>query len=180
MVNGGLPNGGLNDRKDCGFHIWYPKTMRSSHGAKLILLYEKPTGSNLTSLFSRNLEIQRSTFLLQTPKKIKPLSLNAEEYGQTMTRHRSSSLHGAGIMEDYFLLIFNTHISFQSCNRRSTIDVRRYPRQHLLKQVYKWNQSEEIKNGNTYTYISFQTIICESAIFVWRSDIMEANVISLR
>ena len=39
------------------------------------------------------------------------------------------ALYGAGIMEDYFLLIFNTHISFQSCNRRSTIDIRRSPRQ---------------------------------------------------
>jgi len=46
-----------------------------------------------------------------------------------MTRHQRSALYGAGIMEDYFLLIFNTHISFQSCNRRSTIDIRRSPRQ---------------------------------------------------
>ena len=29
-----------------------------------------------------------------------------------MTRHRRLSLFEAGIMEDYFLLIFNTHISF--------------------------------------------------------------------
>ena len=28
------------------------------------------------------------------------------------------TVYGAGIMEDYLLLIFNTHISFQSCNRR--------------------------------------------------------------
>ena len=33
-------------------------------------------------------------------------------------------LYGAGIMGAYFLLIFNTHISFQSCNCRSTIDIR--------------------------------------------------------
>ena len=33
----------------------------------------------------------------------------------------------------YFLLIFNTHISFQSCNCRSTIGIRRSPRQHFLK-----------------------------------------------
>ena len=38
-----------------------------------------------------------------------------------------------GIMGAYFLLIFNTHISFQSCNCRSTIDIRRSPRQHFLK-----------------------------------------------
>ena len=29
-----------------------------------------------------------------------------------MTRHRRSALYGSGIMEDYLLLIFNTHISF--------------------------------------------------------------------
>ena len=52
---------------------------------------------------------------------------------QTMTHHRRSALYGAGIMGAYFLLIFNTHISFQSCNRRSTIDIRRSPRQHFLK-----------------------------------------------
>ena len=38
-----------------------------------------------------------------------------------MTRHQRSALYGAGIMGAYFLLIFNTHISFQSCNRRSTM-----------------------------------------------------------
>ena len=50
-----------------------------------------------------------------------------------MTRHRRSALYVADIMGPYFLLIFNTHISFQSCNRRSTIDIRRCPRQHFLK-----------------------------------------------
>ena len=50
-----------------------------------------------------------------------------------MTRHRRSALYPAGIMGDYFLLIFNTQTSFQSCNRRSTIDIRRSPRQHFLK-----------------------------------------------
>ena len=52
---------------------------------------------------------------------------------QTMTHHRRSALHGGGIMGAYLLLIFNTHISFQSCIRRSTIDIRRSPRQHFLK-----------------------------------------------
>ena len=47
----------LHDRKDCGVHIWYAKTISSSRGAKLILLYETPTGSDLTSLFTINLEI---------------------------------------------------------------------------------------------------------------------------
>ena len=50
-----------------------------------------------------------------------------------MTRHRRSALHGVGIMEDYFLLIFNAHISFQSCNCRSAIDIRRSSREHFLK-----------------------------------------------
>ena len=50
-----------------------------------------------------------------------------------MTRQRRSALYGDGIVGAYFQLIFNTHISFQSCNRRSTIDIRRYPRQHFLK-----------------------------------------------
>jgi len=50
-----------------------------------------------------------------------------------MTRHQRSALYVAAIMEDYFLLIFNTHISFQLCNRRSTIDIRRSPRHHFLK-----------------------------------------------
>ena len=53
-----------------------------------------------------------------------------------MTQHRRSALYGSGIMEAYFLLIFNTHISFQSCNRRSTIDARRSPQQHFfLKKI---------------------------------------------
>ena len=39
-------------------------------------------------------------------------------------------------MGAYLPLTFNTHISFQSCNRHSTIDIRRSPRQHFLKQLY--------------------------------------------
>ena len=60
---------------------------------------------------------------------MKPLRLNLEEYGQTFRR---SALYGAGVIEDYFLLIFNTHVSFQSCNRRSTIDIRRSPTDNIL------------------------------------------------
>ena len=69
---------------------------------------------------------------------MKPLPLNSEEYGQNhVNRHQSSALYGAGIMADY--LLFNTHISFQSCNCRATIDIRRSPPQHfwnscILKQ----------------------------------------------
>ena len=55
-----------------------------------------------------------------------------------MIRHRSSALYGAGTMGAYFLLIFNTHISFQSCNRRSTIDIRHSPQQHFLKYLYTY------------------------------------------
>jgi len=50
-----------------------------------------------------------------------PFSASATEFWRIwtnlMTRHRRSALYGADIMEDYFLLIFNTYISFQSCNR---------------------------------------------------------------
>ena len=38
-----------------------------------------------------------------------------------MTRLWRSALYGAGIMDDYLLSIFNTHISFQSCNHRSQL-----------------------------------------------------------
>ena len=54
-----------------------------------------------------------------------------------MTRHRRSALYGADFMGAYFLLIFSTHISFQSCNRRSTIDIRRSPRQYFEVAVYE-------------------------------------------
>jgi len=40
----------------CGFHIWCTKTS-SSRGTKLILPYERPTGSGLTSPFTRNLAL---------------------------------------------------------------------------------------------------------------------------
>ena len=50
-----------------------------------------------------------------------------------MTRHRWSALYGAGIMEKYFLLIFNTHIFFLLRNRRSTIEIRRSPQQQFLQ-----------------------------------------------
>ena len=40
-------------------------------------------------------------------------------------------------MEDYFLLIFKTHISFQSVIRLSTLDICRSPRQNCLKQAKK-------------------------------------------
>lgn len=49
-----------------------------------------------------------------------------------MTCHRRSALYGASIMGD-FLLIFNTHISFQLCNRRLTIDICCSPRQHFFE-----------------------------------------------
>ena len=61
-----------------------------------------------------------------------------------MTRHRRSALYGADFMGAYFLLIFSTHISFQSCNRRSTIDIRRSPRQHFFEMaVYELNAKVE-------------------------------------
>ena len=39
----------LHERKElCGFHIWCAKTMSSSRGVKLILQYERLTGTGLT------------------------------------------------------------------------------------------------------------------------------------
>ena len=60
----------LHDRKE----LWFPylacqKKINSSCGAKLILPYERPTGSGLTPPFTRNLEIKRSTDLSQMPEK---------------------------------------------------------------------------------------------------------------
>ena len=52
-----LSNGDCTTERNCGFHIWHAKTMSFSRGAKLILPYERPTGSGLTSPFTRNLEI---------------------------------------------------------------------------------------------------------------------------
>ena len=133
-----LSKGDSTTEKNCGFHIWYAKTMSSSRGAKLIPPYEWPTGPGLTWPFTKNLEIQRSTALWETPKKNEA---SATEFWRIwanyMTRHRRSALYGAGIMEDYLLLIFNTHISFQSCNPRSTIDISRSPRQHFLNFFFK-------------------------------------------
>ena len=52
-----LSNKDCTTERNCGCHIWYAKTMSSSRGAKLILPYERPTGSGLTPPFTRNLEI---------------------------------------------------------------------------------------------------------------------------
>ena len=52
-----LSNGNCTTEWNCGFHIWYAKKMSSSRGAKLILPFERPTGSGLTPPFTRNLEI---------------------------------------------------------------------------------------------------------------------------
>ena len=118
-----LSNGNCTTKRNCGLHIWYAKTMSFSRGAKLA-----------NWRFTRNLEISRSTVLSETPKKNEA---SATEFWRIWTnhmiRHRRSALHEAGIMGDYLLLIFNTHISFQSYNRRSTTDIRRSPLQHFFK-----------------------------------------------
>ena len=59
----------LHDRKELWFPYLVCKKKNSSRGAKLILQYERPTGSGLSPPFTRNLEIKRSTDLSQTPKK---------------------------------------------------------------------------------------------------------------
>ena len=40
---------------NCGFHIWYAKTMSSLRGAKLILLEERPTCSSTSALINLRL-----------------------------------------------------------------------------------------------------------------------------
>ena len=96
---------------------------------------------------------------------MKPLPLNSEENGQTITtRHRRSSLYGGSIIEDYFLLIFNTHISFQSCNRCSTIYIRRSPRQHFLKYcrcaVYMQHMSFVVAFETISVYVKLLQFSC--------------------
>ena len=82
-ANGSCRTGDCLTKSNCSFHIWFAKTMSSSRGAKLILPQKRPPDSGLTP-FTVNLEILRSTVLSQTHRKIKPLPLNAEEYGQTL------------------------------------------------------------------------------------------------
>ena len=64
-----LSNGDCSTERNCGFHIWYAKTMSSSRCAKLILPWELPTSSGLTPPFTRNLEIWCSGVPSQTAKK---------------------------------------------------------------------------------------------------------------
>ena len=74
-----------------------------------------------------------------------------------MIRHRRSSLDGACIMETYFLLIFTTQISFQSCNRRSTVDIHRSPRQHFLKQVHiRYDEGRTLKTSASLSQSSWR------------------------
>ena len=42
-----LSKGNCTTEKNCGFHIWYAKTINSPRGVKLILPYERPTGPRL-------------------------------------------------------------------------------------------------------------------------------------
>ena len=51
-----LSNGDCTTERKCGFCIWHAKTMSSSRGTKLILPYERPNGSGLTSPLTRNLK----------------------------------------------------------------------------------------------------------------------------
>ena len=43
-----LSNGDYTTERNCGFYIWYAKRVSSSRSAKVILLYERPTGPDLT------------------------------------------------------------------------------------------------------------------------------------
>ena len=55
-----LSNGNCTTERNCGFHVWFAKTMSSSRCAKLILPYERPTGPGLTH--DRSPEIRNITF----------------------------------------------------------------------------------------------------------------------
>ena len=60
-------------------------------------------------------------------------------------------------MEGYYLLTFNTQISFQLCNRRSTGDIRRSPRQHFLKQVYiRYDEGLTLKTSASLSQSSWR------------------------
>ena len=96
---------------------------------------------------------------------MKPLPLNSEENGQTiMTRHQRSALYGGSITEDYFQLIFNIYISFQSCNHHSTIYIRRSPRQHFLKYcrcaVYMQHMSFVVAFKTISVYVKLLQFCC--------------------
>ena len=88
-----LSNGNCTTERNCGFHIWYAKTISSSRGDKVILPHERPTGC-----------------VSQTPKKNEA---SATEFWRIwanhMTRHRRSALYGARIMEDYFRLLVKSN-----------------------------------------------------------------------
>jgi len=87
--------------------------------------------------------LQSTSCLLKLPTDTASRTANWPRLKMTnhMTRHRRSTLYGASIIGAYFLLIFNTHTSFQSCNRRSTTDTRRPPRQHFFEiAIYRQNK----------------------------------------
>ena len=104
-----LSNGNCTIERNYGFHFWYAKT-RSSRGAKLILPFERPSVPGLTRPLTRNLEIQRSTYLSQTPKNNEA---SATEFRRIWTKLNVGTIwspHHGRLLP----LIFNTHISFPS------------------------------------------------------------------
>ena len=74
--------------------------------------------------FQMTFSLPSTSCLLKLPTAIALRTATGPRLNMTnhMTRHRSSALYGAGIMGAYFLLIFNTHISFQSSVVQSPFD----------------------------------------------------------
>ena len=66
----------------------------------LVSLYEQPIVSDFTLPVTRNLEIWRSTVLLETPKKNEASATECwRTWTNQITRYRRSSLNGAGIVD---------------------------------------------------------------------------------
>ena len=73
--------------------------------------------------------------------RMKPLQLNAEEHGQTITPaieclHEMKAASFTSLDSWLFTINIQTHRSFRSYNLRSTIAIRRSLRQSFLKKVY--------------------------------------------
>ena len=68
-----LSNGNCKTEMNCGFHIWYAKTMSSSRGHKLILPHERPTGCATSFpgsfVFPPEGVVDLAGCVSQTPKK---------------------------------------------------------------------------------------------------------------
>ena len=83
----------------------------------------------LTRPLTGNLEIQRSTYLSQTPKNNEA---SATEFRRVWTKHKVGTIWSRHHGRLFPINVQYPHF-FSVVNRRSTIDIRRSPRQHFLK-----------------------------------------------